>query len=92
MTGAGVIPPLGQRQPWIQTVEGPRINVGADGGHVFIGMYTFDRAGAGELARRFVAACWDAGENERQMREDVVEATIHAADCMNPGCEGECDG
>jgi hypothetical protein len=60
MSAGGVIPAPEERQPWVQTVEGPRVNVGADGGHVFIGIYTFDRAGAEELARRFVAACWDA--------------------------------
>jgi hypothetical protein len=24
--------------------------------------------------------------------DEVVDATIHAADCMNPDCAGECDG
>ncbi len=51
----------------------------------------FTQAQAEEFGRLFVAACWQAGANKRRMDEEVVDATIHAADCMSPGCEGECD-
>ena len=51
----------------------------------------FTREAAEEFARLFVAACWQAGANKRRMDDEVVDATIHAADCMSPGCEGECD-
>jgi len=52
----------------------------------------FTREGAESFARLFVAACWEAGANKRRMDDEVADATIHAADCTSPGCEGECGG
>lgn len=55
--------------------------------HACHGDAYLDVAKADEFTRLWFEALRQAGENA-----EVVDATIHAADCMDPDCKGECDG
>ena len=104
MTAGGVIPAPEERKrdPYVRKVghvadiDGMLLVIGVDYDAVTIGTQTrtrrFTRHQLEEFAHLFVAACWEAGENKRRMDAEVVDAVIHAADCANPDCKGECDG
>ncbi len=55
------------------------------------GTADLDVAKADEFTRLWFETLRQAGA-QAAAEDEVVDATIHAADCTGPGCEGECDG
>lgn len=79
MSAGGVIPPPDERKPYVrnlgsvEAMDGDLVTVGVDYDAVIVNANNaaFTRSMTEEFAHLFIAACWEAGENAKAMRETV---------------------